>query len=90
MRAICVVLLCLPMQSFADKYEECGFVMAWARQAMHIAHKIKLPSENWIIHEGGFAPDEYKAIIVIKQEAYDDIPALTRRVELACGQKEDS
>lgn len=70
--------------------EKCGFVIGWARQAMHIANKVGLPEESWIITEDGFEVEEYKVIMQIKHEAYHDVKALTRRVELACSKKEES
>ncbi len=87
-----VILFLLAFQAHAGQpdYEACGFVAGWASRAMHIAHKIELPADRWIITEDGYEPDEYAAIMRIKHEAYNDVPALTRRVALACGQKEES
>lgn len=85
-----LLLLLLVGSAHASEYEKCGFVLGWARQAMYIATKIKLDEENWRITEDGFEPQEYAAIMRIKHEAYHDVPALTRRVELACGKKEES
>jgi hypothetical protein len=31
----------------ATPYEECSFVLPWARQAVHIAKKIELAEEHW-------------------------------------------
>lgn len=82
--------LALPAYAAQSDYEACGFVAGWASRAMHIAHKIELPADRWIITEDGYEPDEYAAIMQIKHEAYHDVPALTRRVARACGQKEES
>jgi hypothetical protein len=73
-----------------SKYDECNFVLPWARQAMHIARKVELPADRWIITEDGFEPEEYATIMAIKNEAYHDVPALAKRVTLACGKKEES
>ena len=92
MRSIAFAL-CLSTASFAQaepSYETCEFVTTWARQAMHIAKKIGLAEERWMINEDGFDPDEYAAIIHIKHEAYHDVPALIKRGEAACVKKEQS
>lgn len=89
MKYLVIFIVALPAYAEAP-YESCRFVLGWASQAFHIAKKIELDEENWRITEDGFEPDEYAAIMQIKHEAYHDLPALKRRVDMAYGQKEES
>ena len=70
--------------------QDCHLVSWWANKAFHISHTIGLDEDKWTIAEEGFPPDVYKVISAIKQEAYHDLPALRKRVETACAEKEES
>jgi hypothetical protein len=80
------LLYCFPAQA-ASISRECRLVTWWAAKATYIAQDLKLPAENWHILDDGFPAEVYAIIIKIKHEAYNDPPALARRVARACAPK---
>lgn len=87
---ICIAALAARMAhgQTLDPANDCQFVVAWANKAYHISHTIGLEEERWTITEHGFPPEVYAVITAIKREAYHDLPALRKRVETVCAEKE--
>lgn len=75
-------------QSQGEMQVGCNFVRAWANQAFHISHALGLEEDRWLISEDGYDPPTYQLILDIKHEAYHDLAALRRRVEMACAEKQ--
>lgn len=73
-----------------DVNADCNFVAGWANKAYHISHTVGLAAENWHLENNGWTEEEYALLMQIKHEAYNDLPALRKRVEAACAAKEES
>lgn len=86
-RVISLWLLTCSLAQAQEESAECNFHRWWAAKALYIAQELQLPPDRWHIVPEGYTKEGYDIIIAIKREAYNDIPALARRVTRACAPK---